>query len=81
LGTAGGIAVAVWIAMTNAATYHAAVRDFRRHLIERTPRRPGGNRAQAARVLGLQRTYLQRLIRELGVTTPGSGRSVPEGPP
>lgn len=63
--------------MTNAATYHEAVRVFRRHLIERTLHRLGGNRTQAARVLGLQRTYLLRLIRELGVAAPDSARSAP----
>jgi len=66
--------------MDNELTYHAAVTDFKRHLIEGTLRRLGGNRTQAARVLGLQRTYLLRLIRELGVATPGSGRAVREGP-
>jgi hypothetical protein len=29
-----------------------------------------GNRTHTARVLGLQRTYLLRLIRELGVAVP-----------
>jgi len=67
--------------MDTEPTYHAAVRDFKRRLIGGTLSRLGGNRAQAARVLGLQRTYLLRLIRQLGVATPGSGCSVPEGPP
>jgi transcriptional regulator of acetoin/glycerol metabolism len=30
--------------------------------------RAGGNRAAAARQLGLQRTYLYRLIKQLGLT-------------
>ncbi|MGH7331610.1 MAG: helix-turn-helix domain-containing protein [Candidatus Rokuibacteriota bacterium] len=81
LATEGGIGVAVWIAMANAGTYHAAVRDSKRHLIEGTLRRLGGNRAQAARVLGLQRTYLLRLIRQLSVATSGARRSGPERPP
>jgi DNA-binding NtrC family response regulator len=46
--------------------YHAAVEEFKRGLIISTLRRTGGNRTQAARLLGLQRTYLARLIRDLG---------------
>jgi DNA-binding NtrC family response regulator len=53
-----------------AATYHGAVCDFKRRLIEATLRQAQGNRTHAARALGLQRTYLLRLIRELGVTAP-----------
>jgi DNA-binding NtrC family response regulator len=50
--------------------YHGAVSDFKRHLIEATLHQVRGNRTHAARALGLQRTYLLRLIRELGVTVP-----------
>jgi len=50
--------------------FHGAVSEFKRQLIEVTLRQMGGNRTLAARVLGLQRTYLLRLIRELGVATP-----------
>jgi len=69
----GGIEVAPCVAMTNMSGYRAAVRDFRRHLIESTLHTLGGNRAQTARVLGRQRTYLLRLIRELSVGAPASG--------
>jgi DNA-binding NtrC family response regulator len=52
-----------------------AVEEFKRGLLASTLRRTGGNRTQAARHLGLQRTYLARLIRDLGVvggrTSPG----------
>jgi DNA-binding NtrC family response regulator len=48
-------------------TYHAAVEEFKRGLIASTLRRTGGNRTRAARLLGLQRTYLARLIRDLGL--------------
>src|SRR5437870_2050865 len=41
-----------------------------RHLIEATLHQVGGNRTRAARALGLQRTYLLRLIRDLGVAAP-----------
>ena len=50
--------------------YHGAVSDFKRRLIEATLHQASGNRTHAARALGLQRTYLLRLIRELGVTAP-----------
>jgi DNA-binding NtrC family response regulator len=50
--------------------FHGAVSAFKRHLIEATLHQVGGNRTCAARVLGLQRTYLLRLIRELGVRAP-----------
>ena len=50
--------------------YHGAVSDFKRRLIEATLHQSRGNRTHAARALGLQRTYLLRLIRELGVAAP-----------
>ena len=50
--------------------YHGAVSEFKRHLIEATLHQAGGNRTRAARALGLQRTYLLRLIRDLGVAAP-----------
>jgi DNA-binding NtrC family response regulator len=50
--------------------YHGAVSDFKRCLIEATLHQVRGNRTHAARALGLQRTYLLRLIRELGVAAP-----------
>jgi DNA-binding NtrC family response regulator len=50
--------------------YHGAVSDFKRRLIETTLHQARGNRTHAARALGLQRTYLLRLIRELGVAAP-----------
>ena len=51
-------------------SYHGAVCDFKRRLIEATLHQAHGNRTHAARALGLQRTYLLRLIRELGVAVP-----------
>jgi len=53
--------------------FHGAVTDFKRRLIEATLAQLGGNRTQAARALGLQRTYLLRLIREFGVDVPRRG--------
>ena len=50
--------------------YHDAVCAFKRWLIESTLREQRGNRTHTARALGLQRTYLLRLIRDLGVIAP-----------
>ena len=50
--------------------YHCAVSEFKRRLIEATLQQSQGNRTHAARALGLQRTYLLRLIRDLGVAAP-----------
>ena len=52
------------------ADYHEAVSEFKRRLIEVTLRESHGNRTHAARVLGLQRTYLLRLMRDLHVVAP-----------
>jgi hypothetical protein len=51
-------------------TFHHAVTDFKRRLIESALCEVGGNRTRAARALGLQRTYLLRLMREFGVNVP-----------
>ncbi|HKY07580.1 MAG TPA: sigma-54 dependent transcriptional regulator [Candidatus Binatia bacterium] len=48
-------------------SYHAAVDDFRRDLINKTLAQTQGSRVAAAKILGLQRTYLSRLIKSLGV--------------
>ena len=50
--------------------YHGAVSEFKRRLIEATLHQMRGNRTHAARALGLQRTYLLRLIRDLQVAAP-----------
>ena len=62
-----------------ARTYHAAVEEFKRGLIASTLRRTNGNRTRAARLLGLQRTYLARLIRDLGLAAPAVVPTVPVG--
>jgi DNA-binding NtrC family response regulator len=51
-------------------TWHEAVGAFKRELLERTLVAVGGNRTHAARALGLQRTYLLRLLRDLEVHVP-----------
>jgi DNA-binding NtrC family response regulator len=60
-------------------TYHAAVEEFKRGLIASTLRRTNGNRTRAARLLGLQRTYLARLIRDLGLAAPAPVAPLPAG--
>lgn len=45
--------------------YHDAVRTFRRRLLVHALEVTGGNRTRAAELLGLQRTYFMRLIRDL----------------
>jgi Bacterial regulatory protein, Fis family len=68
-----------------AVSYHGAVSDFKRRLIETTLHQARGNRTHAARTLGLQRTYLLRLIRELQVAAPPpptrNGRASPQPQP
>jgi transcriptional regulator with PAS, ATPase and Fis domain len=49
-------------------SYHQAIDTYRRELIAKTLAQAGGNRAAAAKLLGLQRTYLSRLIKALKVS-------------
>jgi len=49
-------------------SYHQAVDEYRRELILKTLVETQGNRAAAAKMLGLQRTYLSRLIKSLRVS-------------
>jgi Nif-specific regulatory protein len=57
------------------SSYRTAVSDFKRQLIAAALQNHGGNRTHTARALGLQRTYLLRLIRDLRVMTLAPGRS------
>ncbi|MEW6682465.1 MAG: sigma-54 dependent transcriptional regulator [Nitrospirota bacterium] len=47
--------------------YHDAVRQAQRDVIRHALQSSGGNQAKAAELLGLQRTYLARLIKKLQV--------------
>lgn len=47
--------------------YHAAMEQYSRKVIEEALRRAGWNQTKAAELLGLQRTYLTRLIRQRGI--------------
>jgi DNA-binding NtrC family response regulator len=72
-GDAGGLV------REGARSFHAAIEEYKRGLIASALRRTGGNRTQAARALGLQRTYLARLIRDLGLAPPVQGAGVEAG--
>ena len=46
---------------------YEAVDDYRRQVIEKTLAQTHGNQAAAAKILGLQRSYLSRLMKTLGI--------------
>jgi DNA-binding NtrC family response regulator len=50
-----------------ADSFHAQVDEYRKRLIQETLARFGGNQTKAAEALQLQRTYLARLIRQMGL--------------
>jgi len=50
--------------------FHPAVDEFKRRLLCQTIQSCGGDRAEAARRLGLQRTYLHRLTKQLNCGEP-----------
>ncbi len=47
--------------------FHDQIEEFKKSLIRRALERAGGNQTRAAELLGLQRTYLARLITNLGL--------------
>ena len=63
--------------------FHEAVHDFKRSIILKALEVTGGCRTHAAERLGLQRTYLQRLILQLRLTreAPRARRGRCEGHP
>jgi transcriptional regulator with PAS, ATPase and Fis domain len=77
LGTGGQIDlqdVGVGITMTELTTspehvsYHQAIDGFRREVIVQALAETQGNRAAAARLLGLERSYLLRLMKSFQIT-------------
>ncbi len=48
-------------------SYHAAIDAFRKELIEKALAQSAGSRVAAAKALGIQRTYLSRLIKTLHI--------------
>jgi DNA-binding NtrC family response regulator len=51
-------------------SYHAATAAFQRALLRQALAQAQGNHTAAAQVLGLQRTYFQRLLTSLGLRSP-----------
>ena len=75
---AEGASVEIWhlpakiregVSETSAATrsYEEELRDFKRRLVIRTLQKCDGNKAETARILGLARGYLHRLINDLKI--------------
>ena len=62
-----------------APRYYDAVRQFKRLLLIETLVAYSGNRTHAARALGLQRTYLLRLMGEYGIRVPRSADQIRRG--
>jgi DNA-binding NtrC family response regulator len=58
-------------------TYHEAVARFKREFLAEALQSHGGNRTRTARTVGLQRTYLIRLLREFGLTQPAILKRMP----
>jgi len=50
--------------------YHEALENYSRHILEQAMRRCSGNQTKAAELLGLQRTYLSRLLRQKKIQEP-----------
>lgn len=50
--------------------YRRAMDEFKRAIIEHALRRTEGNRTEAAKLLGIQRAYLYRLMQRLRVEAP-----------
>jgi DNA-binding NtrC family response regulator len=59
------------------AGFHEEVLQFKTALVAETLARTSGNVSQAARDLGLQRTYLHRLMNELGVHAHRDAHALP----
>lgn len=58
--------------MSRHSVYHSLLAAFQVEVIRRALTATGGNRTHAARLLGLQRTYLIRLMRDRGIDVPRS---------
>ncbi|MBI5367173.1 MAG: sigma-54-dependent Fis family transcriptional regulator [Planctomycetes bacterium] len=63
----GGGGAAGSVGVPGLGDFHARVADYRKRLILEALERAGGNQTRAADALGLQRTYLARLIKQLGL--------------
>jgi len=47
--------------------FHETIERHKREVIQRALARAGGSQTKAAELLGLQRTYLARLIKQLDI--------------
>jgi len=56
------------------SAYHKEVDNFKEELLRPALESHSGNRTHAARALGLQRTYLLRLMREFEIIVPAPAR-------
>jgi hypothetical protein len=65
--------------MSRHSVYHALLTAFQTDVIKRALAATGGNRTHAARLLGLQRTYLLRLMRDRGIDAPRAQRKSGSG--
>ncbi len=54
--------------------YQQKVDEFRRIFLQQTLVAHGGNRTRTAKTLGMQRTYLLRLIKEFHIDVPPATR-------
>ncbi|MBI4537626.1 MAG: sigma-54-dependent Fis family transcriptional regulator [candidate division NC10 bacterium] len=63
------------VAAASLGSYHEAVLQFKRQLLQDALARTGGNQSRAADALGLQRTYLSRLLKEMGIREPNRSGS------
>ncbi|MFW6011662.1 MAG: sigma 54-interacting transcriptional regulator [Desulfosalsimonas sp.] len=52
-------------------TLNEAVNEFKKKFIEANLKNTDGNQSQAARIMGIQRTYLSRLVSRYGIKKPG----------
>jgi DNA-binding NtrC family response regulator len=55
------------VPLSGMGSYQVAVNTYRRELILTALARTGGNRAAAAKALGLHRTHLMRLLKALQI--------------
>jgi hypothetical protein len=65
--------------MDRNSVYHSLLSEFQIELIRRALAATNGNRTHAARLLGLQRTYLLRLMRDRGIVFPRPQRRSQSG--
>ncbi|MFB3070664.1 MAG: sigma-54-dependent transcriptional regulator [Nitrospirales bacterium] len=57
-------------------TYHDAIDQYGRYLVEQALQQAGGNQTKAAAALGLQRSYLARMVKQKKIEVSDMGESV-----